>query len=368
MSDGYLEGNASYRNPGINRGFAAIGIAWGALFILCVILAIIFAAIFGMILFGFITIAIAYQTTMLLLAKGEVLKKNEVDVLAGLGRMISWNPSEGVLFLKNKIIDFVDDNPNDGGGIRIIFPLMGEELAARVPLEIQTMPFEDSNILTREFIPLSIKATIFWRINNISSFYLSLGKEIHSLDDHGGHAVSAPSARRAQMETAERWLSSMMEEQTRAIVSKVGTGLLVSDQLIDELPAALPDGTGALAITGPESSGKYRSATDSLAETVKSNVGSAVSHYGIEVHRVTLQQINMPPEIYAAAVDACRSAYIPLKAKAESIARRLILEAEAGVLGPEAVGLKEIAANAPALAIQDLLGPLFQKFSRSMRS
>ena len=325
MSNGYIEGNASSRNSGINRGFAAIGAAWAALFMACVILAVIFAALFGMILFVFVTIAITYQAIMLFLAKGEVLKKNEVPVLAGLGRMISWNPSEGVLFLKNKQIDFLDDNPNDGGGIRVIFPILGEELAARVPLEVQTTPFEDRNILTREFIPLSIKATIFWNINNIHKFYLSLGKEIHSLDDQGGHAISAPSARRAQMETAERWLSSMMEEQTRAIVSKVGTGLLVSDQLMEELPAALPNSTKALAITGPESSVKYRSATDSLAETVKSSVGDSVSQYGIGVHRITLQQINMPPEIYAAAVDACRSAYVPLKATSNNRDFRLTL-------------------------------------------
>ena len=221
MSNGYIAGNASSENLGMSRGFAAIGAAWGALFILCALLAMIFAFIFGMILFGFVTIVIVYQAVMLFIAKGEVLKRNEVSVLAGMGKIISWNPSEGVVFLKNKKIDFTDDNPDDGGGIRIIFPLLGEELALRVPLETQTTPFQDDNIITREFIPLSMKATIFWRIGNIDKFYLSLGKEIHYLDDHGGHAVSAPSARHAQMETAERWLSSMMEEQTRAIVSKL---------------------------------------------------------------------------------------------------------------------------------------------------
>ena len=53
-------------------------------------------------------------------------------------------PTEGVLILKNKNIDFVDDNPDDGGGIRIIYPLLGEEVALRIPLEIQTLPFADS--------------------------------------------------------------------------------------------------------------------------------------------------------------------------------------------------------------------------------
>jgi hypothetical protein len=62
--------------------------------------------------------------------------------------------------------------------------------------------------------------------------------------------------------------------------------------------------------------------------------------------------------------EACRSAYAPLKAKAEAIAEQLRLQAKADVIGKEATGIAEIAANAPALAVQDLLGPMFQQLAR----
>jgi regulator of protease activity HflC (stomatin/prohibitin superfamily) len=89
-----------------------------------------------------------------------------------------------------------------------------------------------------------------------------------------------------------------------------------------------------------------------------------VSEYGLEIHRVAIQEVKLPPEIYAAAVDACKSAYLPLKAQAEAAERRLKLQAEADVIGKDATGLKEIAGNIPALAFQEFLAPLFLDFNR----
>ena len=155
----------------------------------------------------------------------------------------------------------------------------------------------------------------------------------------------------------------MMEEQSRAIVSRTGTGLLIYDRMADEIPQ-IASADKTLLISGPESSDHYKSTTEGLAHAVQTAVHNSVSKFGISVERVALQQVNMPPEIYAAAVDACKSAYAPLKAKAEAYAEQMRLKSRSDVIGEEAVGLAEIASSAPALAVQDLLAPLFQQFAR----
>ena len=59
-------------------------------------------------------------------------------------------------------------------------------------------------------------------------------------------------ASRPQFEAPEYWLRSMAEENTRTIVSRVGTGLLIADQPASDLPKALPAGVGALlGVTPP---------------------------------------------------------------------------------------------------------------------
>jgi regulator of protease activity HflC (stomatin/prohibitin superfamily) len=286
----------------------------------------------------------------------------EVSLWKGHAKLISWNPTEGVVFLKNKQIDVVDDNPHDGGGIRVIFPVLGEELVLRVPLEIQTLSFRGAEVLTREFMPLTIQGTVYWKIRDLGRFCLSVSREVHFASDTGGHNITT-SAAKPQLEVAEHWLRSMVEEKTRSIISRIGTGLLIADQLASDLPIALHEGA-TLQVAKPQSSSGYRSATDSLTQTIKADLELAVREYGLEIHRVALQEIKLPPEIYAAAIDACKSAYLPLRAQAEAIERKLKLQAEADVIGKDALGLREIAGNIPALAFQEFLAPLFLDFNR----
>lgn len=293
----------------------------------------------------------------LFIGKGTVLKGTEVSLWKGFAKLVSWNPTEGVVFLKNKNVDFVDDNPHDGGGIRVVYPFFGEELVLKVPLEIQTAPFQDNEVLTKEYMPLSIKGTIYWKISDLRRFYTSISKEIHVSDDRGKHLVRSL-GRNPQLEAAEFWLCSMAEEKTRAVISKIGTGLLISDQLAADLPKTTSESSTFVTVS-PQSSKGYQTATEGLSSMIKNEFEVSVRDYGLEIHRVALQEVKLPPAIYAAAVDACKSAYLPLKAQAEALEKKLHLQAEADVIGKEATGFKEIARNAPALTFQEFLAPMF---------
>ena len=200
---------------------------------------------------------------------------------------------------------------------------------------------------------------------DLSKFYLLISKEVHIASDTGRHEIEGSSAR-PKFEVAEYWLRSMAEEKTRAVVSQFGTGLLIADRLEADLPAVFRSQTEHLfgGTAANPAAGADRSATEGLANAIKSEFAVRVNEYGLEIHRVALQEVKLPPEIYTAAVEACRSAYLPIKAKAEAIERQLKLQAEVDVIGKDATGLKEIAKNIPALAFQEFLSPLFLDFSR----
>jgi len=340
-------------------------VAWGGLFLALLLTTIVFPTMLPVaVVLGVLgTAYLLYLLVQLVLAKAKVLAAQEVSLWNGFTKLVSWNPNEGVLFLKNKNIDYVDNNPHDGGGIRVVYQLLGEELALRVPLEIQTLSFVDTEVLTREYMPLTIQGTIYWKVVDLSQFYLLISKEVHSANDVGAHGIKT-SVSRPQFEVAEYWLRSMAEEKTRTIVSRVGTGLLIADQLASDLPKALPGVGAAFPVGEPQSSAAYRSATDSLASTIKTEFEASVREYGLEIHRIALQEVKLPPEIYAAAVGACKSAYLPLKAQAEAMARKLQLQAEVDVIGKDAVGMREIAGNIPALAFQEFLSPLFLELTK----
>lgn len=357
MTDGLQE------NRGIARALRGILVAWGGTSaFLWLATAVLPGGLTGFLFIvgtGFAVKALVDLVT----AKAQVLSSGEVLLWNGLVRLVSWDPAEGVLFLRNRRVDFVANGASDGGGIRVVYRLLGEELALRVPLQIQTLTFADSGVLTRESMPLSIASTIDWKVVDLNAFYLLTNRQLRVAADRTGRAIDTAGNRR-QFEAAESWLRSMAEEATRAIVSKVGTGLLISDRLTADLPAAIPDVDSAM--TGLKSA--YRSATDSLAGAIKARVDDQVRIYGLEVHRVALQEVKLPPDIYAAAVEACTASYLPLKTYAEAVARKIALQAEVDVLGSDAVGLKEIAGNVPALALQDFLGPMFVELGRRRTS
>ena len=364
----YTRGSAN--TGGLTRGFYLVLIGWGIAAVLSLMVTFLVAARLGGLFFVVSSLYAAYLALSLLLAKRKaVMTGKEVPILGGLGTLVTWNPTEGVLFLKNKRIDYIDDSPDDGGGIRVYFPILGEEKACSVPLEIQTLPYKDENVLTKEFLPVMVKATIYWKITDLHRFYLSVSKDMYGLTDRGGHSDEVPDSRNEepQVHMARHWLTAMMEQKTRAILSKVGTGLLISDRLMADLPDAMPDDvTRPLLISGPETSDSYRSATDGIAGAVARTLSDAVSDYGLSVTRVLVQQLDVDAKIYEAAVEACKSAYAPLRAKAEAISAGIKLQAEADVLGADNLAMREIAANVPAMAFADMLGPMFMRFGQQM--
>ncbi|MSQ97336.1 MAG: hypothetical protein EXR98_22670 [Gemmataceae bacterium] len=179
----------------------------------------------------------------------------------------------------------------------------------------------------------------------------------------------------------------MAEHRTRMEVAQAPTGLLVAEQIVTALPSnvktqlGMATGSqGALTTNSsntlpvPSSSKDYRTATDGLGGAIKQSIKSSIEEYGIWISDVALQEINLPPEIYAAATEACAVAYLPMKAQAEAAAskirilaeaeanaagRRMMLQGEVDVIGKNAVAMREVMASAPAFTVADFLTQWF---------
>jgi len=322
-------------------------------------------------------------------AKVNVLRKKEkreVDLFFGLAKLVAWNPAEGVVIMRNKSIRHVDDNPYDGGGMTIIYPMLGDEVGIRVPLEYQVFEYKDEEVLTKEFIPLKIRGVVRWKIFDLRAFYLNVSNQIGGLTDRRVHFDEEAS----KLDVAKHLMTLMAEQQTRMVVAQAATGLLVADQIVAALPQnvktvlANSHGTSGGQLTHissgtlpvPSSSDDYRLATHGLGGAIQKSITPKIDKYGICLYEVALQEVTLPPEIYAAAKEACAVAYLPMKAQAEAAAhkiklmaqaeaeaagRKMKLQAEADVIGPDAVAMREVMASAPAFTVADFLTQWFAK-------
>ncbi len=322
-----------------------------------------------------VSLTLLVHGVILLTAKSRVIRKGDQSLLFGLLSLVGWNPTQGILILRNKVVHYVDDNLHDGGGIKLIHHMLGEEVALRVPLEPQSLIFEDQDVLTREYLPITVRGTIKWRIVSLEHFYLLVSSDVQQVGQRPGfqqelkqlHQEGSSNYEiesRRKLGLAVEWLRWTAEEQARAVVSRLSTGLLVADQVAADLP---PDLREKMQVNVPENAQfsptdrGYRSGTDSLASRIYDVLKERVSQYGIEIHEVTLQNVRLPAEIHAQCVEACKTAYMPLIAQREASAKKQLMQAEADVLGKENLATRETVGAAPAYALSEFLGQFLAK-------
>lgn len=357
------EGSALTRPPATVGEFALfVFIGWTILAFVCLI-AMFFgdmARYVAVIVFLLVTLEALRQGWVILRARQRVLVEKDVPLLWGSTRLIAWDPTEGVLILKDKALHFSDDDLHDAkGGVRLVRPMLGEELVLRVPLETQTLSFEDKDVLTREYLHLVIRGTMKWRIDDIEKFYLLVSRELREVNEtNDPMAVRLPRGDRAGatsrklIDASIAWLRSIAQEQTRIVVSRVRSGLLIADKLIADVPEVRQAEQGT-----PE----LGSAAEGLSGAIHAAVAERLSEYGIAVAEVSLVEIRMPQAIVEQCIAAAKTAYLPLMAKNQSAVRREELRADASVIGRNAVAAREVVSAAPAYALRDFLTDVVAK-------
>jgi len=282
-------------------------------------------------------------TIKLLFAKQRAIAGRQISILFGLAKLIVWEQNEGLLMLKNKKVWNQIYGPAAGGGLKIIYPVLGEEVRIRVPLTVQLTWFSDQRVLTRDAVQLSVKTAIWWDIQNLERFFYKIDSEVHSTQsDHlvtGRETVTADRTARGHLAVAEIWVKTLTESCLRKLISETSTFLIVSKQASQGLPAEMiRSGSEPTVIATP----------DLIAGKLREELSERITSYGLNIDRIELQEVQLPPRIQTAVDEVWISATQPRRSENEAAALRNHLKVLADVLGKDAAGLMQIVDKLPS--------------------
>lgn len=266
-----------------------------------------------------------------------------VPLLFGFAQLIAWEQNEGLIFMRDKRIRETIYGPKHGGGFRMIYPILGEECRAKVPLTLQLTWFRDERVLTRESIQMVVKVAFWWKVSDLEAYFFRIDQEAHSLRDRdvpgGGARVVARPTARGRLASAELWLRTDVEASLRRLISDTSTFLIVSKRAASHLHAGAD---------GPSSPDDLHPATpDVLARHLEEDLRKKVKTYGLELERVEVQEVQLPPAIQQAVDEVWIASTQPTKSRHEAEALRQRLEVLCNLMGREAVGVSEIVSKLP---------------------
>ena len=294
-------------------------------------LLICFEIVTAMLIFAVIIITFLVLLLPFLFARYNAVrdKKTEIDLLGGWVKLILWQPNEGVVVLRNKNVVFVDKELK--GGIKFIYPIIGEELRARVPLTIRMLTWEDDKVLTRESLQIHMKVVVWWNVSDIKKYVFDIDRSIHLNEKHTEIGL---------LESSESWLMALTEGTIRVLASKASATQLISSATTGYLNVHHKnDGQQE---TVAES---VQTISETIAHQLRDELNRKLSSYGININRVEIQAIRLSVEVQEAINKVWLAFLKPVQSEQESRARQIELEATARVLGTDAVALNELLKN-----------------------
>lgn len=240
----------------------------------------------------------------------------EVDIFGGMMKLILWEPNEGLVILKNKQVSEVINE--EGGGRKYIYPILGEELWARVSLAQHMLTWEDKNVLTGESLQLRIKVAIWWQIVEVNKYVF----KISHLDSVSRYKKSA------LLHTTNTWLQTLTESTLRALASEMNVASLI-------LPNA-----GAHQEINPRDL-----IPEAFVSRLRSTIAEKAEDYGIQVHRAEIQEVSLPEDVQQAIRDTWTAKLRPLQSESEARAKQIEIEALIQSLGrKDAADLQKLEA------------------------
>jgi regulator of protease activity HflC (stomatin/prohibitin superfamily) len=274
-----------------------------------------------------------------------------VSVWFGLGSLLLWNEGETFVFQKNKKFDGVGDTK---GGTRMISWIRGEQFVGPIPLRTGLDDWEINQVLTREAQPLTIKVAVWWKISDPRAYAFRISTDRpQSFQARSSNSLLLDNA--AVDNTVKHWIEVLTESAVRSQVNQLSVADVVSAQATQFLQEMGENGTPQR----PAALGQlFEPAMEGVLKTTKEKAKS----YGIEVERLEVQHVHLPPEIQEAINDTRIAFLSPIRTEREAEAAKIKLEKLAQVLGRDTVGLNELMKNLHGAQIVtpfNFMAPLF---------
>ncbi len=288
----------------------------------------------------------------------------EVDLFWGLTKLIAWEANQGLVLLRFKRLSQTIYGPRTGGGMRLIYPILGQELRVRAPLTTHLAEFRDERILTRDGIQVTLKLGIFWQITDLEKYYFAIDKEVNAYLDHEvQQCVEVTTNADSKLATAGVWVKSLTESCSREVVSHTTIAELVSTRPAQYLNVQQRLGPAADQVaTGPRppTIDVNRNTNELLAARIRELLVPKVSAYGLGVERIEVLEIQLPPTIQQAIDRVLEKSLLPAQVEQEALAETIRLREQASVLGQEAVVVREVAKHLPSGDMLGATAPLVQ--------
>ena len=319
----------------------------------------------------------------LLFAKANAIKNGyrEANLFFGLVKLVLWEENEGGLFLRNKQITDVIYGPESGGGMKYIFPILGDEWKVHVPLTLRLCIFEDHRIMSREAVQLYVKLAYWWRIKDkegLKKFYLLVAPEVRQTSDTGKETSTGYQSKKitgarqeplsSELDIAERWMQTIIESCLRKIVSRE----LYLNVISREASKYLHDDVSLATQEAIALDDSFMATPDRLADSVQNVLSAEAATFGIEIKRVEVQEARLPDYLQNEIDKVLKAVLAPAQTKpeAEAIKMRVRanLEGIASVIGKEATGAGHIVGELKAMPMFGGLPQPFQSLIANLLS
>lgn len=272
-----------------------------------------------------------------------------VSLFGGLLEIVFWGHYEGILLTRNRRLLYVSEG--DEGGEKVIFPLLGDRVAARFKLGTELLRWNDlEKTLTKDGLRVQICIAIRWKISSISDYYFKINR------DHleGKKRKRGLSNKDLKM-MADRWLKMEIEGTLRRLVRELNVSELISFT------------SSAMEVDVHKiNHRKDFVAKDSLKSALKLEFISSLQTYGIEIENVEIQDIQFENEIQQAFNQLKKAAFAEreneYKGRAELAKLKPLLE----TMGKDAIVLIEAMKNMKGsmfMGNMPMLQGLMQEFS-----
>jgi regulator of protease activity HflC (stomatin/prohibitin superfamily) len=286
--------------------------------------------------------------------------ERKVTVWFGVGTLLLWNPGETFVFQKNKKLKDVGDSE---GGMRTIFPARGEECVGPISLRTDLLNWEDKQVLTREAQPLDIRVAVWWKISDAKTYAFSISTD--ALESDKATASRDRLLDDAAVHSAVKsWIYVLTESAVRSQVNQLSVADVVSAQATQFLQDVGENGR-------PQQQDELGKLFEPAMEGALKTIKDKARGYGIEVERLEVQHVHLPPEMQEAINDTRKAFLSPIRSEREAEAVKIKLEKLAQVLGKDTVGLNELMKNLQGSQIMtpfNFMAPLFAGLDKKATS
>jgi regulator of protease activity HflC (stomatin/prohibitin superfamily) len=194
--------------------------------------------IFLFFVFGILYIAQRYWREYVQARRQSLQRQAPIDFCFGWFQVLSWEIGQVYVLMRNeKFVELLGADEN--GGVRFIYPFMGDRVKGPVSRRRQLSKFERDDMKTREGLPVTLHLALEWKITDPQKLLFELDSGITYVTgksaSHGPDAVTHVTEDSSGKNTAETRLLTQVNSVVRKVISEASWDMLISESAFSSL-------------------------------------------------------------------------------------------------------------------------------------